>query len=163
MPAKCNEWKVGQPWRGLPWNIVALGAVLVFTSAASADGTLSLNDRLSLCVETEFYEIDSCYHTLAELAEQEMVDAYLVAKVAVEDFDKRETQAPTAVERLQNAQTLFEEYRKIHCEWPDVFTNFVGHNWSVREWLVCRTELTLFRVEQLGDISSYDPDNEVNK
>jgi len=138
--------------RRLTWRII-LCASMFGAVQAGADGTDDLRDRLSFCVTTKFDEVDTCYQTLPNIAEEEMVNAYLVAQAAVAETFKLEG-SNYSVQLLQDAQVAFEDYRRIHCNWPDHFLNYTQ---NVPEQWICLTELTLDRIDQLRRLSVYDP------
>ncbi len=139
-------------------RLIWLALVLLRAVPAIADGSDDLRERLSFCVTTDYFEVDSCYQTLRDVTEEEMVSAYLAAQAAVAEFDRLEGRTGNhSVELLQDAQVAFEDYRRIHCDWPD---NFLNWTQSVPEELVCLSELTLDRIDQLRRLSIYNPDDE---
>ena len=108
-------------WHALAIQLSATAILSVVASGASADGTPNLEDRLAFCALVERYQILDCYHPLSDLAEQEMVIAYLAAKNVMAETERREPTGIRAVERLQNTQIAFEAYRELHCGWPNFF------------------------------------------
>ena len=154
MPTGSQEQSSRSNWRSASKHAVLFSAFLLCAFSASADGTDDLHDRLSFCVTTEFYEVDSCYHRLKDVAEEEMVNAYLAAKSALDELDSRENPSTPSAQLLQDAQVAFEAYRKIHCDWPSRFTNGME---GVQEEMTCMTEMTLARIGQLRRLAPTIP------
>lgn len=149
---KANTSPRTSMWLGM------LCAFMLGALPAGADGSGDLRERFSFCITTDFVEVDSCYQTLRNTAEEEMVNAYLAAQAAVAEFDRLEgRRGNQSVQLLQDAQVAFEDYRRIHCDWPN---NFLNWSQSVPEKWICLTELTLDRADQLRRLSIYDPYDE---
>jgi len=129
---------------------------LLFPVMAMSDGSISGQDRLSECttLRTDPNDIHECYFTVGDEVEREMVQAYLIAQRAVNAFDLRHSldlERSTNV-LLQESQAAFEEYRKLHCIFPE--REALGGTAAINGIVECRVELTLLRIEQLNEIAS---------
>jgi len=137
-------------------SVTIILLTLILPAMAMSDGLTSGQDRFSECnaLRTDPNDIHDCYFAVGDEVEREMVQAYLTAQRAVNAFDLRHSldlERSTKV-LLQESQAAFEEYRKLHCEFPE--REALGGTGAINGIVECRVELTLLRIEQLNEIAS---------
>ena len=123
---------------------------------AMPDGLALEPDRFAECRVPggDPNEMNECYFAVGDEVESEMVQAYRLADANLQAFDLEHSldsdNSTNAL--LRETQIAFENYRKLHCQFPE--REALGGTASRNVTGACRVELTLFRIEQLVDYAT---------
>ena len=124
---------------------------LLTPTIAISDGIDPAPDRFSECQVPggDPHEVHECYFSVGDKVEREMVQAYTNAQETLRTFDLEHslTEERSTSELLQETQVAFEQYRKLHCQFPE--REALGGTGSINVTVACRVELTLYRIGQL--------------
>lgn len=138
------------------WNLKVIMLTMLAPTISMSDGIAIEPDRFAECSApgSDPNEINVCYFAVGDKVEREMVQAYRLADATLQAFDidqSLESDRSTSV-LLQETQIAFENYRKLHCQFPE--REALGGSASINVTIACRVELTLSRIEQLADYAS---------
>lgn len=138
------------------WKLKVIVLTMLNPTIAMSDGIAVEADYFAECSVPGSgpKEINECYFAVGDEVEREMVQAYRLADANLQAFDLEnslESDRSTSA-LLQEVQIAFENYRKLHCEFPE--REALGGSASINATIVCRVELTLSRIEQLTEYAS---------
>ena len=134
------------------WNLKVIMLTMLTPTIAMSDGIVIAPDRFAECSVPggDPKEINDCYFAVGDEVEREMVQAYRIADASMKAFDLEhslESDRSTSA-LLQQTQIAFEDYRKLHCQFPE--REALGGTGSINVTIACRVNLTLLRIEQLA-------------
>ena len=151
----CAKGELYEKGHAAMWNLKFILVTIFLPTLAMSDGSDIVGDRFSGCsVPGDPHAVNRCYFAVGGEVEREMVQTYRLARTAYRAFDLEyslENERSTSA-LLQKTQVAFEQYRKLHCRFPE--REALGGTASINVTVFCRVELTLFRIEQLAEQAS---------
>ncbi|GHA49071.1 hypothetical protein GCM10008927_12790 [Amylibacter ulvae] len=137
-------------------KIVVFWILLLIPSITMSGELAPKPDRFHECrtLGDAVNEVRECFFAVGETVEREMVDAYLGARNALEAFDHEHALKSDHFTStlLQETQIAFEQYRKLHCQFPERVS--LGGTGAINVTLACRVDLTLLRILHLREYAS---------